>query len=297
VIDSDKLAEQIAKDYLSDQCIRGLASEISAAVLDELEGEEVKREKYFAAYYKKLETHEVKFADMVRRHWMRQERIIIANLRKLKKAHMQKDAIDNVLPPKKEQEKKLAEEMKALLIAIISELGQEALDEMELAIAFDVTIPEVRQWVDGYAFQFAEKIEADSIDKLKRVIGDAMEEGKTIPEIIKDLRGQFDDWSKYRAEMVARTEANRASTRANLEAWRQSGVVKKKRWYANPDACPFCKPLDGKIITLEKTFFEKGDTHTATVDGKKRTMKLNYESVKGPPLHPFCRCSLLPLTK
>lgn len=291
----DKLADRIAHDYLCDCCIKSLVSNIGESIISELRKPKDERKVYFDKLFKRLEPVEAKFSALVRRHWAQQEKLIIANLKKLKKAHMRtKDAIDNVLPPKKEQEKKLAEEMKALLIVLLAEMGQETLDEMELAIAFDVTIPEVRKWVNEYAFHFAEKLEGESIDVIRRIIGDAMEEGKTIPEIIRDLREQFADWSKYRAERVARTETTRAATRANLEAWKQSGVVKGKKWFANPDACDWCLPLDGEVINLEENFYDIGSTLEMEVDGKTRTLVLDYEDVKGPPLHPNCRCSALP---
>ncbi len=75
-------------------------------------------------------------------------------------------------------------------------------------------------------------------------------------------------------------------------AYKQSGVVSKKEWFANSDACEFCKALDGSIISVGSTYIPKGGQLIGT-DGGTRIM--DYEDVKHPPAHSNCRCGLLPV--
>ena len=84
------------------------------------------------------------------------------------------------------------------------------------------------------------------------------------------------------------TESIRYWTFAEQEAWTQSSVVKyKERWTAIDErTCETCWKLHGKKIPLNDNFFKKGD--------KFWNLKLDYEDIKGSPLHPNCRCDMIP---
>ena len=115
-----------------------------------------------------------------------------------------------------------------------------------------------------------------------------------VEEPARQLRDQFEDWSKYRAERVARTEIIRSSNRANIESYRQAGV-KYKVWMTSADCCDFCAPLEGKWIEIDEDFYSQGTTlEIEDADGKVQRMYLDYESVGSPPLHPNCRCAISP---
>ena len=302
----DHLAQEIAESCLRDICCDGAHSAIAHSVCAELKSTlpevireailEEQRKLFFEALYKALEPHEKRFQEMVRGIWAEEERIIVANLKKLKKSHMRKDAVDQVMYPAKEMEKKLAEEARLLLIAILTEFGQEALDDLGISIAFDVTNPYVAEWIKSYPYYFAQELEKNSVEKLRKLLTEAMEQGKTIPEMIYDLRQKFTDWDKFRAERVARYEANHASNAGNEMAYKMGGI-KRKEWHANPGCCEFCKALDGTIISIDKNFYDLGDTIEMEVEGKKQVMNITYQDVRHPPLHGNGRCTLLPVVE
>jgi hypothetical protein len=52
--------------------------------------------------------------------------------------------------------------------------------------------------------------------------------------------------------------------------------------------------MNGKIIWLKEDFFKKWSEY---VGANGWVLKLDYESVKWAPLHPRCRCTLLPILK
>jgi hypothetical protein len=107
--------------------------------------------------------------------------------------------------------------------------------------------------------------------------------------------GAFDT---ARATTIARSETARAYTHGTEEGWKQSGVVKGKRWLLAPGACEFCraaaKSYAGRTVGLGDPFYERGAVLTGTDGG---TMNLDYDNVDGPPLHPNCRCDLAAVTE
>ena len=90
---------------------------------------------------------------------------------------------------------------------------------------------------------------------------------------ITDTLGRFIP-AKRRAEMLARTEIIRAHAEAQLQEFKNWGVIgvnTKAEWVTTNDdrVCPKCGAMEGKIFTLEEA------------SGKI-------------PFHPFCRCCWLP---
>ena len=89
-----------------------------------------------------------------------------------------------------------------------------------------------------------------------------------------------------RTRTIARTEIIDASMSGRYLGW-ESGVTagyisadSVKEWVAEPDACPICRELDGKIITWneEWTFPEGVSAGTSN---------------RMPPAHPNCRCAVV----
>ncbi len=168
------------------------------------------------------------------------------------------------------------------------EKGAERIDFDE----FDGEVPEIQQWIDTETTRLAEDVRDGTATRVRDLIADGLNEGKGVQGIAKELRERGFDPS--RAEMIARTESNRAYNMGQIEAWKQSEIVTGKRWSLSPDACEFCKvaATSFESVALDRPFYALGSTLTAP---SGRTMALDYASVYSPPLHPFCRCSILPV--
>jgi HK97 family phage portal protein len=160
------------------------------------------------------------------------------------------------------------------------------------AVGFEFTNPEVSKWIDRSTTRLATAVGGSTTRRVRSLIGTGLEDGSTVQEIAAGLeeKGFSDD----RALTIARTETARAYVQGEVEAWRQTGMVKGKEWLLAPDPCPYCEALakQSKDKGLADTFLKVGDTVTAS-DGS--TYVADFESVTGPPLHPNCRCDLLPV--
>jgi HK97 family phage portal protein len=170
------------------------------------------------------------------------------------------------------------------------------------AVGFDVTNPEVQRFVDNYNVRLANGINQYTEVAARDLLGNGLEKGETIPDLVErvqDWAGKEGDVTRgtgARAENIARTESARAYVKGEQEAWKQSGVVERKQWMLAADGCEFCQAAaaahEGKSIALSQAFFAKGTVLQGTDGGM---MKLDYEAVDGPPLHPQCRCDLIPI--
>ncbi len=163
-----------------------------------------------------------------------------------------------------------------------------------VTIASWIDQPEVVQAAEREAYQFAQQINQTTTDALREVIVMGMENGDDIKTIANSISNLSDEWAEgWRAEMIARTETARVYTSGRIEAWRATGVVKRKVWSAADDACPFCRELDGTVVDLDEPFFPVGSTQEAEWNGQLIYMDHDYMDVDGPPLHPNCRCAVV----
>jgi len=192
------------------------------------------------------------------------------------------------------------------------ELGKRTLEKMAaLPATFDKRGDDLKAYARTESIRFSNRA-ADAVNrytavKFSKVIGDGVANGETIPQIAERVKvwavkdGDGERATTRRAITIARTEAQRASRSAEVEAWKSSGVVTGKTWLLAPDPCEFCEAASDAFsknaVGLEDSFYQKGDLLFGTPDseGNRREMLMDYEDIDGPPLHPNCRCSLQPV--
>lgn len=145
------------------------------------------------------------------------------------------------------------------------------------------------------AKQVAEDIiatEQARIDGLVESMGDEDAIDDVAASVRDELRGPY---GAAKAEMVAATETQYHDSIARSRVWAAAGV--KKRWKLSGDPCPACVGFAKKFNRPRKAdgvFAEVGSTFK-DADGKDVTV--GYRDVIGPPLHPNCRCSLVPVVE
>lgn len=189
---------------------------------------------------------------------------------------------------------RLVSTLTPLSLELLKEAAKFALDmaddgESEL----DIT-EEMRDFVHERITRLAEATNDTTITSIEQTIAEGVSSGESVAKLRDRIREVYDIASKVRAERIARTETLAASNDGALEAYRQSPLVVAKEWSAEADACEFCAGLDGKIVGLEEDFAKVGQDVEGE-DGGKYTA--SYTDIETPPLHPNCRCAILPVAQ
>ena len=197
--------------------------------------------------------------------------------------------------------KDFAKSVNAILSMIVEEVGTDEFNRL-IAIDDDRTFNPYETSITNYLKDNAMRNSKEVNDETRKQLQATLKEGISLGETIEKLKTRvmsvFGTASTERAYTIALTESANAQNYADVEAWKQCGGVIAKEWYSAEDVsvCGFCRPLDGKRIKLDEEFYEKGERATFTdAKGHEHTMKLDYRSIGEPPLHPNCRCVLLPV--
>lgn len=113
--------------------------------------------------------------------------------------------------------------------------AQAAAFAAQYGFAFDTESDEVLEWIGSRLQKFSKGISSTTRNHIQVVLRDGQRLGESIPDLTKRVQGVFEDASKRRATMIARTEIVSASNQGKLESAVQSEVVEAKVWFAALD--------------------------------------------------------------
>ncbi len=180
-----------------------------------------------------------------------------------------------------------------VIASTIIESGDYMLQQLGRDAAMDMARPPVVEFIDKTTKKFAAETNRTTVEALKMSLQDGVSGGESIPDLRKRVEKIFDVAEKKRATMIARSETIRASNFGAEESMVQSGVVEGKEWLTAFDdrTCPFCEEMDGKVMDLGSSFLDEGASFTVG----EQTLNNNYTDVGFPPLHPNCRCTIIPV--
>lgn len=166
-----------------------------------------------------------------------------------------------------------------LLVNQVVLSGQAAYELLNLE---DVYIPyDITRAVQQNVEKFTQSMLDTDRERLNKIIAEGITDGKSVPDIRNLIAATFEDSiSKKQAQVITRTEVLRASNMGNLDAFKQSGVVEAKQWLS-AGATDECEQYEGKTQSLSTGFYSSDNKFQ---DGN-------------PPLHPNCRCVLIPVVK
>lgn len=138
----------------------------------------------------------------------------------------------------------------------------------------------------------------NAVDK---IVKDWAEKGEDWQKLRHDIQeyfeGKGDEGALARAKTIARTEVSTATGFAQKTVYQEAGAVKKV-WVTAWDerTCPACSEMDGKVVAIEKNFFDKGDSFVySDENGKSHIMTFDFDKVENACLHPNCRCDIKPV--
>jgi SPP1 gp7 family putative phage head morphogenesis protein len=118
-------------------------------------------------------------------------------------------------------------------------------------------------------------------------------EGWSPTKMSSEITDRVDAIGKHRATVLARTEVINAYSEATLQRFEQMGVesvtVEAELKTAGDDrVCVICEALEGTVLPIDEV---RDREITVEYDGTSSTVTMK------PPIHPQCRCTLIPVIK
>lgn len=203
-------------------------------------------------------------------------------------------AFDDVgLDPEKEANV-MVRIFKPLLGDLIKDQSKQAFGFIGINDQLNLDNPSVRNYLLKRIVKFSKNMTKLSNKKIARALAEGVQEGESIAQLKKRIGNVFDDMKGYRSERIARSEVSRATNFANEQSYKDSGVVVEKEWltFFDERSCEFCPLMNGTRKKLGGKYFSKGDAMTGSKGG---TLPFGFDNIEGPPLHPNCRCTLVPV--
>jgi len=238
-------------------------------------------------------TYRKQFNALLKKLWNRQKKEAVSNLNKAIKT---KDDKDPKVPKLLDIDKEVSytiDLMTPLFKAITEKEGENAMKYLGLLAAGEdfVLTQDLDKFIKQNTKKFAGEVTEQTSNLIRSQVSAGLQQGEGIRELTKRIEDST-AFNEFRAEKIARTETIRAQNKATEEVWKETDVVASKIWYTALDerTCENCGPMQGKEIALGTSFFKIGDEAPGG-------LTLDYEDTDGPPLHPQCRCTLIPVIK
>jgi len=114
----------------------------------------------------------------------------------------------------------------------------------------------VERFIRKRSEMFAKEVSNYTLEGLERTLSEGIESSEGIQALSKRVADMFGEYSSYRSERIARTEATAANNEGSIEAFKQSEIIKGKEWIATMDARTREEhaALNGEIVGLNDSF-------------------------------------------
>lgn len=153
------------------------------------------------------------------------------------------------------ESKALAKVAKPIIARVIERAAKQRLLDIGSDVTFNVLDTRVVTFVENKTYRMARDITQATLREIREIMIDATINQLTIDQIASRITNTYDDFERYRALRVARTESVGAHNGAAIEAYDQGGV-EKKGWAAVLDDATreSHAELDGEEIPLRDDF-------------------------------------------
>lgn len=133
---------------------------------------------------------------------------------------------------RKKWERLFREAMFPVYREIVNFVGQAELDDLSIALTFNISAAEVTRFLRNATQRFAKEVNETTWNALKKSLADGIEAGDGIAELADRVEAVMEGRIRSSKETIARTEVHQCYTGAQNEAWRQSEVVEARSWLA-----------------------------------------------------------------
>ena len=169
--------------------------------------------------------------------------------------------------------------MKELSDQVIKSEFESGWDSSEKRIDRNVSFnSKALEFLQDHTFDNIKGMTEEIANDLKAELERGIINGEGIGKLTKRVNKVFDK-GENRAEMIARTETNRADNQGKLLAMKGSGLEYEKRWLTHKDdrTSPICSRLNGQTVPIDSNFKD-------SVSG--------WEG-QSPPSHVNCRSTIV----
>ena len=130
-------------------------------------------------------------------------------------------------------------------------------------------------WANKHSATLVKGLDDETKKRLAHTISEGIKNKRGVPGLARDIRGTFTDMSKYRSELIARTETANALSQASLDTMEDMGIDGKEWVTAGDDrVSEECEANENEGVIPVGQAFTSG--------------------VMAPPQHPDCRCTVAP---
>jgi len=136
-------------------------------------------------------------------------------------------------------------------------------------------ISQAIDWAEKHSATLVKGMDEETKRRLAHSISQGIETKRGIPGLARDIRTEFADMSRYRSQLIARTETSNALSQASLDTMKDMGIEGKEWITAGDD-----KVSDECLGNEAEGVIPVGQTFSG--------------GVMAPPQHPDCRCTLSP---
>lgn len=176
-----------------------------------------------------------------------------------------------------------------LMRSLVLAEGQAAYDFLGIDDEFDIASPNISKFIKQNTKKLAGSMTQTTTSELRAQIVAGLEQGEAISELTQRIAG-YSGFAEARSQMIAITEVARGSQKAQIEAWKESGIVASYVWWTALD-----ERVDDDCASLHGTEIDLGDTFLSEKDLEDMNLGIYDGAIDAPPLHPNCRCKLLPV--
>jgi len=237
----------------------------------------IMRKAYYIKSNQKIDANTGKLASEMNDFAKKQESRVLAKLAKQKSkiSAKQKISISTIFNAEKETAMTTTFIL-PFLENYLKEAGKEAL--ISLAPQEDFTdSTKIEAMLKQRASDFGDSVTKTTLEKLDATLAEGLDSGEGIVALSDRVNAVYDEFSTYRSDRIARTEATYANAKGNLEGFKQSGVANAKEWINSGDDVVRDEHQDG-----------------IGVGGEIVGLDEDFSNGLGEPSEPNCRCVLGP---
>ena len=231
--------------------------------------------------FEDLITEEV--TDVIRK----MKRLTIENLPEFLEKRNLKELGAELIPPARFTQEMIDAVQLTIRRVLLSEHTETA---VELGLPETTPTSNYQAVAEEIAKNSSESFASTWIDSLSRKVSQLIVDGEGL-EVMTERLSDWFDGKETRARTFARSTVFSAANQSRRNVYQESGVVQTIKYHTASDelVCPFCRSFDGNVYRVDEQIVKQGET--ITVDGQNLEVIMSGGE---PPLHPNCRCFILP---